>query len=307
MSSDGKVAFSGSKDDSVVRWDVASGKAIYLSPRWERTSGHKAHEQEVLSLALSSDGRYLAAGNRANQIVVWDARTNTKVKTFTGHRDAVSALCFRIGTHALYSGAYDRVVKHWNLDEMAYVETLYGHQNEITGIDASRKERAITVGRDRTVRVWKLLEDSQLVYKGGHQDGCSIDCVSLLSEDTFVTGGDDGSLALWHMDKKKPLAVVPKAHGDDAPWIVSVAALKSSDLVVSGSSDGFLRFWRATLHPPSLEQVKAVPVPGFINAIQISQNLLAIAVGQEHRLGRWQRIKEGKNGVHLIPIPVPEE
>jgi len=192
---------------------------------------------------------------------------------------------------------------------MAYVETLFGHQNEITDIDAGRKERAITVGRDRTVRVWKLLEDSQLLYKGGHLEGCSIDCVALLSEDAFVTGGDDGALALWHMDKKKPIVTVSKAHGENAPWIGCVAALRSSDLVISGSSDGFLRFWRATLHPPTLEEVNKLPLRGFINAIKIdsSGSLVVVAVGQEHRLGRWERIKEGKNGVHVIPLPTAQE
>lgn len=295
----------------MVRWDLESGKATYLSPRWSHKSASKtkAHEKEVLSLAVSSDGRYVTAGNRAKEILVWDGRTNTLVKTFTGHRDAVSALTFRLGSHSLYSGSCDRCVKHWNLDDMAYVETLYGHQSDIMAIDAGRKERAITVGRDRTVRLWKLPEDSQLVYKGGHQDGNSIDCVAMLSEDSFITGGDDGCLSLWHIEKKKPVAVVPQAHGPSSPWIVSVAALRSSDLVISGSSDGFLRLWRAALHPPCLEQVAAVPLAGFINSIQVtpSGRMAVVGVGQEHRLGRWERIKEGRNGVHLIPLPMPEE
>lgn len=33
-------------------------------------------------------------------------------------------VAFRRGTHQLFSCAHDRTVKIWNLDEMAYVETL---------------------------------------------------------------------------------------------------------------------------------------------------------------------------------------
>jgi ribosomal RNA-processing protein 9 len=57
---------------------------------------------------------------------------------FQGHKDAVSGLAFRRHTHQLFSSSFDRTVKvyyivHiawitlqiWNLDEMAYVETLY--------------------------------------------------------------------------------------------------------------------------------------------------------------------------------------
>ena len=33
-------------------------------------------------------------------------------------------LTFQVGTHQLFSGSLDRTVRIWNLDEMAYVETL---------------------------------------------------------------------------------------------------------------------------------------------------------------------------------------
>jgi ribosomal RNA-processing protein 9 len=87
----------------------------------------------MLAVAVSSDGRYLAAGGRTKEVLVWDTRTGKLAKTFTGHRDAVSGLAFRADSHALYSASHDRCLKHWNLDEMAYVETLYGHQSDVSG------------------------------------------------------------------------------------------------------------------------------------------------------------------------------
>ena len=49
--------------------------------------------------------------------------------------------------------------------------------------------------------------------------------------------------------------------------------------------------------------------PGFVNALAFSPNgrLLIVAVGQEHRLGRWERITSTKNGVHVIPLPLDRE
>lgn len=65
-----------------------------------------------------------------------------------------------------------------------------GHQDAITSIDALNKERAITAGgRDNSLRVWKIPEESQLIFNG-HQG--SIDCVRLINEDHFVSCGDDG-------------------------------------------------------------------------------------------------------------------
>lgn len=37
---------------------------------------------------------------------------------------SLQGLSFRKGTHQLFSAAHDRTVKIWNLDEMAYIETL---------------------------------------------------------------------------------------------------------------------------------------------------------------------------------------
>jgi ribosomal RNA-processing protein 9 len=42
---------------------------------------------------------------------------------------------FRDKSHQLFSGSHDRTVRVWNLDQMAFVEQLFGHQADITGID----------------------------------------------------------------------------------------------------------------------------------------------------------------------------
>ena len=81
----------------------------------------------------------------------------------------------------------------------------FGHQDRITGIDAGIRERAITSGgRDGTVRVWKIVEESQLVFNapsiasGNASTGAgstatgSVDAVKLIDEEHFVTCGEDG-------------------------------------------------------------------------------------------------------------------
>ena len=41
---------------------------------------------------------------------------------------------------------------------------------------------------DRTVRLWKVADESQLVYRG---HTASIDCVAQLSANAFVSGSQD--------------------------------------------------------------------------------------------------------------------
>ena len=44
-------------------------------------------------------------------------------------------------------------------------------------------------GRDRTVRLWKIPEESQLVYRG---QAASMDTVRWVADDCFVSGDDLG-------------------------------------------------------------------------------------------------------------------
>jgi len=45
------------------------------------------------------------------------------------------------------------------------ISPRFGHQDKITAIDSLSRERCVTAGgRDASVRIWKILEESQLVF-----------------------------------------------------------------------------------------------------------------------------------------------
>ncbi|CAB1315303.1 unnamed protein product [Coregonus sp. 'balchen'] len=281
ISPDDKHVFSAAKDCSIIKWDVENGKRLHTiaGGRKGTEDRHVGHTAHVLCMSISSDGKYLATGDINKLIMIWEAATCKHLYKFTGHRGPVSGLSFRRGTHDLYSASHDRSIKVWNVDENAYVETLFGHQDVITGLDSGSRERCVTAGgRDRTVRVWKIAEESQLVFHG-HEG--SIDCIQLINEEHMITGADDGSVSLWSVNKKKPLSTVKAAHGrhgdfglEQPYWVAAVAALQNSDTT------------------------------GFVNSLKFSSSgkFLVAGVGQEHRLGRWWRLKEAKNGLYIIPL-----
>lgn len=182
----------------------------------------------------------------------------------------------------------------------------FGHQNQITSIDALYKERALTSGGvDGTLRIWKIVEESQLVYNG-HSG--SIDCVRFINEEIFVSCGDDGSLCVWNISKKKPIAERKLAHGKSstgiANWISSITTLVNTDLIASGSCDGFIRVWKLEKNFREIKLKFEIPVSGFVNALTFTNdsNSLIAGIGQEHRLGRWLRLKEAKNIILVIPF-----
>lgn len=129
ISKDESTVFNGCKDNSVVKCDLETGAKTELKGRWAKSSQSRSNDGEVLSVAITSDGRYLASGGRDNVIRIYDQRMHySEVNTLKGHRDAVTSLSFRNDSYALFSGSLDRCLKHWDLNEMAYIETMFGHQ-----------------------------------------------------------------------------------------------------------------------------------------------------------------------------------
>ncbi|KAJ3089815.1 pre-rRNA processing protein [Quaeritorhiza haematococci] len=373
--------FSGSKDGSIIKWDFRTGRSILVIPgapkqtqrrkakngesEGGKTSDHAGHSDHVLSMAVSSDGQYLATGGRDKIINIWSPVNDNRLTTFKQHRDAVSALAFRKGSNQLYSASFDRTIKLWNIDELSYVETLFGHQDQITSVDTLARERCVTAGaRDRTVRLWKIVEESQLIFRAAgsgdlgetavgadgkhkknvHTSCGTLDVVAMVDEDTFLSGSDDGSISLWSVNRKKPLYTRLKCHGkpvasDDLSnsqscnWITALATVPYTDLFASGSCDGQVRLWKISDSKKSFAPLTTIPMVGFVNSLifinapalpnesdasattgalvngkskagssESKVLYLAVGLGQEHRLGRWWRMKKAKNEVNVVTL-----
>ena len=303
LTSDEQTVYSGSKDNSVIKWDVESGKKTYLAQRWSRQ--HNSHNQsfagEVLAVAVTSDGKYAISGGRDKMIRIFDSRTNSEVKCFQGHRDAVSSLCLQRGTYSLFSGSFDRCIKHWDLNEMGYIETMFGHQDQINSIDCWTKNIPVSSSTDRTIRLWKVNDESHLVFRG-HKT--SIDCVQVIDDNSFVSAGQDGSITMWKETQKKSLMSLEAAHGyencGNPRWIASLSVVKVSDVAATGSNDGYVRLWDLNPDKRRITQVNKIPLQGFVNGLVITPNLIVAGTGREHRLGRWWHVKGNQNKVTII-------
>ncbi|CAG9461167.1 unnamed protein product [Pedinophyceae sp. YPF-701] len=329
-----ELAFSVGKDGAIFKWDVERG----AGERWAQPEDVKAARDEadpatwvkrgprqggsrrgLLACAASADGRYLAVGGGARRVLLYDVRTGKHVVSFPGHRDAVSALAFRDGGAELYSGSFDRTVKVWNTELRAYMDTLFGPQAQITCVDVRRAERVLAGAMDHTVRLFKVPDETQLVFRSRSM---TVEACRLLTSSEFVTGDQDGTLAVWSHLSKKPSLVVNDAHprtlengaavgagcvGEAcASWISSIAVAKGSDLVASGAGNGAIRLWEARCGSKggpikSLRPVCALPARGFVNGLAVAESgrFLLAAVGQEPRLGRWARDAKARNGVFL--------
>ncbi|MCD7465179.1 hypothetical protein HAX54_000744 [Datura stramonium] len=296
LSEDDLKGFSSSKDGTIVSWDVDSGKTEkYAWPTDEALKSHGAkepqgratkHSKHVLALAVSSDGRYLASGGLDRHVHLWDIRTRQHIKAFPGHKGPVSCLTFRLGSSELFSGSFDRSIKIWNVEDRAYVNTLFGHQSEVLTIDSLRKERVLTVGRDRTMHLWKKM----------------LKWCSLLEREELGIEERNGALSNGHMENG---TLNPQSHSSSAlSWVSALTVCRNSDLAASGAGNGSVRLWTIESESKGIRPLFELPVDGFINSLIFSKSgqFLVAGVGQEPRLGRWGRIADVRNGVVVHPL-----
>ena len=97
-SENGKFLYTASKEGSIIKWDLCTGKKLSTVYKKRLVKGKQkadpeGHTGEIWTLALSSDGKYMASGGKDRVVGVWDVEDSDRilwVKGFTGHRDSIS-------------------------------------------------------------------------------------------------------------------------------------------------------------------------------------------------------------------------
>lgn len=113
----------------------------------------------IYSIAVSHDGRFVAAGNRAGNIHFWDVTTLSQPKYINtiknAHEDVVSQIKF-LQDYSLISAGWDGQLKRWSglslADKSASLpqaETLLGLPHQITSIAIRTDEREAFVTTEK--------------------------------------------------------------------------------------------------------------------------------------------------------------
>ena len=110
-SESGKFMFTAGKEGSIIKWDLFTGKKVSTFYKVRPTADVKGkgkgkassdaeikgHTDEVLSLALSGDGKLLASAGKDRRLGVWDTEKAEWIKGFSGHfghKDTISVCSF---------------------------------------------------------------------------------------------------------------------------------------------------------------------------------------------------------------------
>ncbi len=183
FSADGKTLASGSDDQTMNLWEVATGKELGMLPKHTRRinvvafspkdnnilafssrldtsikvwdidenkeiSNFKGHEGRggILSLAFSPDGETLASSDHHTTIRLSRAKDGTELHTLSSHTDSIISLAFSPDGSILASGSADNTVKLWVVEDGTELLTLSDHTDWIEALAFSPDGRYLAVG-----------------------------------------------------------------------------------------------------------------------------------------------------------------
>ncbi|MEO0406191.1 MAG: NB-ARC domain-containing protein [Cyanobacteria bacterium P01_A01_bin.135] len=198
---------------------------------------------EVLAVAYSADGSYLAAGDSQCTVRVWDVAQGQVIWCFEGHQGWVETLIFDPTQPRLLSGSNDWTVKVWDTDHGACVASLRGHTAWVLCVAVSPDGGyGASSSTDGTIRLWNLDNYSCEQVLRGHS--ADVRAIAFTADgQQLISGGDDGTIRLWDLatGSGRILAVV------DATRVLALAISPDGNWVAAGCADGTLRVWNGAL------------------------------------------------------------
>lgn len=172
--------FTTSKDMEISKWDIRDAtknpkllKTVKGGSEFEELSkehSENGHCDEIFTSATSPDGKFLVTGGKDGRIIVWSINSLSCIRVLEtkNRKGEVLSLAFRRNSDQLYVACADLKIRTYSINQLAQLETLYGHQDLVVDISALGLERCVTVGsRDRTAMLWKIADETRLTFRGG--------------------------------------------------------------------------------------------------------------------------------------------
>jgi WD40 repeat protein len=183
---DNRFATTGTEGEIHV-WDFATGESI---------AAISAAVSPIRHLATVAPNRLLA-GSDDGVIRLWDLDEEQVVRTYEEHHSPITAL--RLRHEEFLSGAEDGTLFRWSLDSELPLGSFQGHQSKVNGLGYLDARTMVSIGKDRTLRVWNLPSRRQIK---------ALTLPVFAAENLVVTASNEVILGTWagEIQTWKPLS-----------------------------------------------------------------------------------------------------
>lgn len=120
---DPRIIITGGGDDVGVIWNREDGNVLYT------LSGH---QDSVVSVDFSFDGKYAATGGYDGVVKIWEIATGNLVQNLEGPSQEVEWVCWHKKGNVVLAGSSDGTVWMWLATTGECMHVFAGHEDGVT-------------------------------------------------------------------------------------------------------------------------------------------------------------------------------
>ena len=250
----------GGKLGHAIVWDVKTGKRV--------TELGKEFDQ-VMSADISPDHRKVVLATNAKKVKCFDVATGDQLYLISKHTEWVTGADFSPDGILLATSDRNGNVFVWEADNGGEFYSLGQHKGSVTDL-AWRADSNIlaSCSADGVITTWEMKTGKQVASWGAH--GGNVQSVSFLPDGRLVSGGADGTTAMWTIEGKR---LEHRQGIKQADQVAKVVGLYDSKTFVSGNWLGEIRFFEAETGR-DLTQVSSNP-PKLVDRLADTEKRLA--------------------------------
>ncbi|KAJ8096809.1 WD40-repeat-containing domain protein [Lipomyces tetrasporus] len=240
-----------SEDQSLLA--TAYGEEVVIT---DLSTGQRKHKfkgdtEQVTTLALSPDGKYVVVCSRSLQMRIFQLPECKLVRAFKAHDGPVIVMHIDSTSTLVATGAADGVVKVWDLAGGFNTHTFRGHTGVISAVRIFGQKGGVrwqvASGSDDTkIRIWDLVKRKCVaVLEDGHVS--VVRGLDFSSDGSLlISGGRDKVVNVWNMENYSLVKTILVFEALETAGLLSSGTLTSKvsdQLIYTGGEKGDVKLW----------------------------------------------------------------